>query len=380
MGKKDMPSFFTLSQRELFEFKGNANAGIRFLGGTPAKSHSSFSDPPQWCMNPTMATKAEPREIRPGIFQLELPTPYPIGPVYVYLVKQEPLSLIDAGVNSSDSLETLKKHLNHLGVKPQNIQKVLITHGHSDHYGAAQTLRDMGAGPVYIHFRDRDKVTHRRDYYLRMKPYLAQMGMPPDYLDYFVKFIVWETPYARDVEEVQTLRDGDLLFWEDLKLEVMYTPGHSPGHVVFFQPQEEWAITGDFIFTHITPDPIIDVTPSGFRTPSMPLHMEALKRFSQRGIHTFYPAHRETEGHTQEALEALKKRMAYKKEMYLDILSQGPMTPFQLMRRLYPESKKGEAFVLLSEVMGRLDLLETEGRVKAAQKDGVLIYALKDTP
>ena len=327
-----------------------------------------------------MAEKVQPREVRPGILQLELPTPYPIGPVYAYLIKKDPITLIDTGVRSEESLSALMEHLDLIGLKPHHIKRILLTHGHSDHYGAAQTLREMGAGPVFVHFRDKDKVTHRSPYYLRMKPYLTQMGMPPDYLDYFVKFIAWETPYAQDLERVQALYHGDILFWEGLKLEVMYTPGHSPGHVVFLQPQEKWAITGDFIFTHFTPDPIIDITPAGFRTPSMPLHMEALKRFVQRGIETFYPAHRERVGHALEAMENLKERMEYKKGVYLDILSQGPMTPFQLMRSLYPQSRKGEAFVLLSEVMGRLDLLEMEGKVTGMRKKGLVFYTLKEKP
>ncbi len=324
-----------------------------------------------------MAAKVQPREIKPGIFQLELPTPYPIGPVYAYLIKRDPISLIDAGVNSPQSLAAINEQLRYLGVSPPQIERLLLTHGHSDHYGAAQTLRDTGAKGIFIHPRDMDKVTNRREYYLRMRPYLAQMGMPPDYLEYFVKFIVWETPYARDLDMIHPIRQGDLFFWDGMKLEVMYTPGHSPGHVIFLEPEGGWAITGDFIFAHITPDPIIDITPSGFRTPSMPLHMDSIKRFTARGIHTYYPGHREREGRTREALEELKKRMAYKKRVYLEILAQGPMTPFQLMRRLYPESKKGEAFVLLSEVMGRLDLLEMEGGVVAHRTKDTITYSLK---
>jgi len=328
-------------------------------------------------MSLIMTDQALPLEIREGVFQLKLPTPYPIGPVYVYLIVHEPVTLIDTGVNGSPSMDTLERHLAHLGREVGQVERIILTHGHSDHYGAAQALREKGAGPVYIHFRDQDKVTHRREYYLRMKPYLARLGMPQEYLEYFVKFIVWETPYARDLEEVKTLHDGDIISWKGLQLEVMYTPGHSPGHVVLVQPKEGWAITGDFLFTRITPDPIIDVTPSGFRTPSMPLHMEALRRFSQRGIHTFYPAHREEKGNTREALEALKKRMEYKRKVYLDILSRGPLSPFQLMRILYPDSKKGEAFVLLSEVMGRLDLLELEGAVKSYREKDRILYVVK---
>jgi glyoxylase-like metal-dependent hydrolase (beta-lactamase superfamily II) len=238
----------------------------------------------------------KPREVREGVFQIKLSTPYPIGPVYVYLIKKDPITLIDVGVNDPHSTTTLKNQLATLGITPKDVERILLTHGHSDHYGAAQTLRDEGAKSIFIHPKDMDKVTNRADYYLGMKPYLAKLGTPPDYLDCFVKFIAWETPYAQDIGEVSLLKEGDTFSWGTFTLEIMETPGHSPGHVVFLEISQGWAITGDFLFAHFTPDPIIDVSPNRKRTPSMILQMESLKRFSSREAHDYFPGHREEKG------------------------------------------------------------------------------------
>ncbi len=309
---------------------------------------------------------------------MKLPTPYPIGPVYTYLIRETPITIIDVGVNEATSLSSLKNQLSSLGITFRDIEYILLTHGHSDHYGAAQTLKEKGAGKVLIHPKDRDKVTNRRGYYLRMLPHLARLGMPPDYLDYFVNVIAWETPYARDLEEAEPLREGDAFSWSEFTLEVIETPGHSPGHVAFMEREQGWAITGDFIFTHFTPDPIIDITPDGHRTPSMALHMGSIEKFSSTGIHTFYPGHREEKGNIHEALQELKHRIENKKKLFLNRLKE-PMTPFQLMKDVYPESGKGAAFVLLSEVMGRLDLLEKEGLVESWE-EGVIFYRARGTP
>ncbi len=318
----------------------------------------------------------KPWEVREGIFQIKLPTPYPIGPVYVYLIRKDPVTIIDVGVNDSPSTTTLKNQLASLGITPKDIDMILLTHGHSDHYGAAQALREEGAKSVLIHPKDVDKVTNRVDYYLSMKPYLAKLGTPPDYLEYFVKFIAWETPYARDIEEVSLLKEGDVFSWDTFTLEVMETPGHAPGHVVFLERNQGWAITGDFIFAHFTPDPIIDVSPKGKRTPSMILHMKSLERLSSTGVLTYFPGHREENGKVQEAIKELKIRMEHKKRLLLKHL-QKPITPFVLMREIYPESRKGEAFVLLSEIIGRLDLLEKEGLVDIWEDNGLLYYKAK---
>ena len=320
----------------------------------------------------------KPREVREGVFQIKLPTPYPIGPVYVYLVRKDPITLIDVGVNDPQSIKILKNQLATLGVAFRDVKRILLTHGHSDHYGAAQTLKEEGVKEIFIHPEDMDKVTNRVDYYLGMRPCLVKLGTPPDYLDYFVKFIAWETPYARDIKGPLPLKEGDSFSWDSFTLEVMETPGHSPGHVVFLEKSQGWAITGDFLFAHLTPDPIIDVSPNGERTRSMFLHMESLKRFSTKGIQTYFPGHMEEEGRVQEAMNELKTRMDHKKRLFLEHLRK-PLTPFALMREIYPERGKGEAFILLSEVMGRLDLLESEGLVDVWEEHGVLYYKAKET-
>jgi glyoxylase-like metal-dependent hydrolase (beta-lactamase superfamily II) len=321
-----------------------------------------------------MTGETRPIEIAHRVFQLELPTPYPIGPVYVYLLREEPITLIDTGVNSKQSLASLKEQLRHLNVQMSQIERILITHGHSDHYGAAQTMLNYGIKRAHIHTWDMDKVTHRTDYYLRMKPYLATLGMPQDYQEHYVKFIAWETPYAIDLERVSPLKDGERLSHGHLVLEILHVPGHSPGHVVFIEKNEKWAITGDFIFAQITPDPILDIPHSGERTPSMPLHMESLKKFIAQRVETYFPGHKEKRGKVNDALEQFKIRMAYKKNLFLQALKGRSLTPFQLMRELYPNSRKGEAFVLLSEVIGRLDLLKEEKMVESYMDKGLVYY------
>ncbi len=321
-----------------------------------------------------MTRETKPIEIAHNVFQIELPTPYPIGPVYIYLIKEKPVTLIDTGVNSPQSLMSLKEQLQHLNIQAGDIERILLTHGHSDHYGAAQTLLNHGTKETCIHTRDIDKVTQRTNYYLRMKPHLATLGMPPDYQEYYVKFIAWETPYARDLERVSPIKEGERFSWRNLELETIHVPGHSPGHVVFVEKKEGWAITGDFIFTQITPDPILDISPEGEKTPSMPLHMKSLQKFAALGVKTYFPGHLERKGKITQALEQLRVRMSYKKNLFLQTLGRESLTPFQLMCKLYPNHRKGDAFILLSEVIGRLDLLEEEKLVESYTDKGIIHY------
>ena len=69
------------------------------------------------------------KEVAPGILQLSIPTPFPVGPVNVYLLEGEPLTLVDAGPRTEDAFEVLKAGLSELGYSVSDVEQVVITPG-----------------------------------------------------------------------------------------------------------------------------------------------------------------------------------------------------------------------------------------------------------
>ena len=77
---------------------------------------------------------------------LTIPTPFPVGPVNVYLLEDEPLTLVDSGPNSAKALDELEQALAALGHAVEDLELLVISHQHMDHFGLASILaRRSGA-------------------------------------------------------------------------------------------------------------------------------------------------------------------------------------------------------------------------------------------
>lgn len=132
--------------------------------------------------------------------------------------------IFDPGCNSSQEESVLCDYIANNQLTPL---AVLLTHGHLDHIMGVTFLCNKFNIPYYLHSLDIE-TAHR-------SPYAAQMyGIP--------RFI----PLEKDPDVL--LNDGDVLRFDDMEFEVTFTPGHSPGHVVFYHREDNYLINGDVLF------------------------------------------------------------------------------------------------------------------------------------
>ena len=81
-----------------------------------------------------------------GIHRLAIPTPFQVGRVNAYLIEDDPLTLIDSGPNSGKALDELEQALAAHGHAIEDVELLVITHQHIDHFGLASILaRRSGA-------------------------------------------------------------------------------------------------------------------------------------------------------------------------------------------------------------------------------------------
>src|SRR5688500_20014664 len=86
------------------------------------------------------------------VIPISLPTPFYIGPVNVYLIAEDPITIIDTGPKTKATVDALREGLRATGFRVSDIRRIVLTHAHEDHCGLAKSLRDEAKNAeVFVH-------------------------------------------------------------------------------------------------------------------------------------------------------------------------------------------------------------------------------------
>lgn len=217
----------------------------------------------------TAATPKQPTPLvrnpvpeRPQIHLIELPLDWAPGSTQVYLIEGQPLTLIDTGVGTAASRAALEAALESLGYGLGDIERIVITHAHRDHFGLAHVMREGRPDlECCAHAADVGLIENydtRLPQRIRAtSPLFLAFGVPePVVADLETARL---SSMARDQEEAQAtsiervLQEGDRLEWKDWSLSVRHAPGHTPGHILLEDEKGGLLFTGDQIMGQAIP-------------------------------------------------------------------------------------------------------------------------------
>jgi len=198
-----------------------------------------------------------PELIEPGLWRI--PLPMPSGPAFVnvYLARSEDgWILIDTGFGVPGVLDELAAGLAYAGIAPADLRQILLTHVHPDHGGNAPQLAAMSGAPIRLHPADAELLEWilRPGSAARMGERLLAAGAEPDKVAESVEACARLFALFPPLDGALPLVPGESFETVLGPLEVIHTPGHSPGHVCFHLQDRRVLISGDTVLDGIFPN------------------------------------------------------------------------------------------------------------------------------
>lgn len=309
-------------------------------------------------------------QIEGNIYTIPVPLPNnPLRQLNSYIIKGEERSLvIDTGFNRAECRAALTEGLAEIGIDMERAD-IFLTHLHADHSGLAAELASADS-KIYISRRDGELLTMSMTKGLGRLDEYRSFGFSEDELANF-----WENPsmkYRQDAPANFTyVADGDVLNYGGHRLEVIFTPGHTPGHVCLYDRANKIMFLGDHVLFDITPN----ITTWPFFDDPLGHYVHSLMDISIYDVRLPLPAHRSVHGTMAERIGTIIEHHGTRIREMLDVLAANPgLTPYDMSGMMtwrvrgktnswadFPLSQKWFA---VGETAAHLEYLLKRGRVR----------------
>ena len=232
----------------------------------------------------------ELREIGPDIFLLKISVPLNVASVNLYIFRGEVPTLLDAGTNTPAVYEDIQAGLKQLGIK--HLDQVIATHWHVDHAGGTDSLAQEGAR-ILIGARDYEEWSGfvRGDTFDMFQQWAElEWGVPRDELSTMLKVYDRLRRLASLPDEVEKIGAGEVLRAGNTSLKAIFTPGHTAGHLSFYEEENSLLFSGDMLLPDQVSYPGIWLD-SGQVVSGLPSYMNSLDVLEGLGPKEYFPAH-----------------------------------------------------------------------------------------
>lgn len=313
---------------------------------------------------------------RHHIVPISTPTPFPIGPVFIYLVKTDPLTLIDAGTNTDEAYEALVEGLRDHGVGLGDIRRVILTHHHLDHIGMLGRIMEASGAESYGHpaIPSQQALNYAYDEQHRgaFLGLMRELGVPDELaqtgLEQWAHYGPLRSPYTIS----HVLEDHGRIG----PFTVHFVPGHSATDTLLVNAAGGYAFTGDHILEVVNPNPMLRRgVPGQARPRSLVEYRQSLRHTHALNLGRCFPGHGGCFTDHRRVVDGIVSRQDHKLHRILRLVHERGMTSFEVAAALYPKRMGQEFYLCLSVAAGHLEVLEDEGWLVSDWREGVLYYS-----
>ncbi len=304
------------------------------------------------------------------IEQIALPLPF-LGAVNLWLLKGDPLTLVDAGPANAEALAQLEAQLAAHGTRVEDVELLLLTHHHLDHSGLATAIKEHSGARVAAHRHTaawgigyQERVAAEREF---TEGLMAAHGVPPRIVTATDPFFAHIFGNSADYEVDLVLADGDTVDAGGRTLRTVFRPGHSTTDTLYVDEDSADVFVGDHLLAGITTGAELGPTelPGDERRRALLEYLGNLRKTEAMSLRRCYTGHGPT---IDDHRRLIAERLAFHSER-LDLIARhvraGATTAFEIARKLWSrEVAETQTVLAVWEVLGHLDLLVNRGTVR----------------
>jgi glyoxylase-like metal-dependent hydrolase (beta-lactamase superfamily II) len=290
----------------------------------------------------------------------------------IFVLGQGPLTLIDTGPKFPGSFESLEQQLKSIGFAWRDVERIVVTHGHIDHFGLVVMIRKAAGHdiPCYIHADDLWRLSRgfieQGMWSEEAEQFSAFAGIPAAAVKQMKQRSDFFKVLCDPVDDALPIQDGDVFRGSDFELRLIHTPGHSPGSCCLFEQETGVLFSGDTLIKHITPNPFHETNRSRLSDPaykSLKAYRLSLQKLEQLPVRATFPAHGECIPDLKKLIEGYRAHHDQRSEQIRKALMDSRRCLYELVREVFPTIKEAEVFLGVSEVFVHLELLIEAGQV-----------------
>lgn len=316
-------------------------------------------------------------QIAPDLYQLKLPLPFALRIVNVYLLRgSSGWTILDTGINTPEARSVWKSALQTLSMRPSDIEQIVLTHVHPDHFGLAGWLQALAAEsgqhvPIRCSPQEQRqmRLVWRGEAQVDFGAWLAENGMEEQAAHTAANSmddtLAMTKPHPPTLE---TIEPGDAVRMGERRFRAMQTEGHSDGHLMFYQEDEQLLLSGDHVLMKITPN-------IGLWTQTAPdplgRYLASLAELQPLPVRLALPGHRASIHDWGGRIEELLVHHAERLQHVLHAMEAGAETPYAVAQSIFVTSRFSahEWRFAIAESLSHLEYLRIRGQVALGEHE-----------
>ena len=317
-------------------------------------------------------------QIAPDILQLRLPLPFRLNHIYSYLIRDhDQWVVVDCGLNTSLTRSVWQEAFTELNLTPDQISRIIVTHGHPDHFGLAGWMQSLSGAPVLVSADESQQIneTWRNlpNMLDGMSRWYIQHGLDPKWANEVV--VETERTAMRTnplpINEQIVPYETDLMIG-DRRFRTIRGPGHSNGQLMLHDVENKLLLCGDHVLMKITPH--IGYWPS-LKVNPLQQFLNSLQALASLDIEMALPGHRALITDWAGRSEELIQHHADRLDVTADCVPVTGATAREVAQAVFRlgDLNIHETRFAMAETLSHLELLVDRGEI-SAERDTLTRY------